>query len=135
MVCLSQLFLIVVIFSSCQANKITADRCEREVDIPPVYKEVKKEVLTINGYETMDEIVIAFEGGLKRLEVLCDEELTSKTRKIIQESLEKKGYEFESEDEINQDELLEKLTQYQLDNRLERGHFTINSLRHLGIKF
>lgn len=140
--------VVVVIFSSCQTSKIKTQRCMGEVIVPQKYKEVTKRVLQHqaiqydeNGkqlpakYDRVTERIMLPGAGPRQMEVLCEKELSVKTRKIVQKALEKKGYSFNSNGTATQAELLEQLTSYQQENELLSGYFTIQSLRHLGVDF
>lgn len=92
-------------------------------------KDFKKTIVKVNP------VLVETRGYLKKLEVLCPEDLNSKMISNIQQKLTDLGYYNNEINGLITDELMNSLSIFQHENQLPIGHFDIETIKSLQIKY
>ncbi len=92
-------------------------------------KDFKKTIVKVNP------VLVESRGYLKKLEVLCPEDLNSKMISNIQQKLTDLGYYNNEINGLITDELMNSLSIFQHENQLPIGHFDIETIKSLQIKY
>jgi hypothetical protein len=83
----------------------------------------------------VNPVLVESRGYLKKLEVLCPEDLNSKMISNIQQKLTDLGYYNNEINGLITDELINSLSIFQHENQLPIGHFDIETIKSLQIKY
>jgi len=90
-------------------------------------KDFKKTIVKVNP------VLVESRGYIKKLEVLCPEDLNSKMISNIQQKLTDLGYYNYEINGIITDELMNSLSIFQHENQLPIGHFDLETIKTLQI--
>jgi hypothetical protein len=92
-------------------------------------KDFKQTIVKVNP------VLVESRGYLKKLEVLCPEDLNSKMISNIQQKLTDLGYYNNEINGLITEELMNSLSIFQHENQLPIGHFDMETIKSLQIKY